>query len=541
MENTTEPWRQNYLKLMLSVTLVAMVVLIFIQTSSHEFLNYDDNTYLTANPNIIKGISYNSVKWAFTTGYEANWHPLTWLSHLLDFELYGLAPKGHHLTNVILHAINSLLLFLILSKLTSTIYRSFFVAVLFAVHPLHVESVAWAAERKDLLCAFFWMISIHLYVRYIERPLPDRYLVLIAAFAMGLMCKPMIVTLPLTLLIIDFWPLRRAAVPTAAPEQKTLHQSAWPLSYLHEKIPLLLIAAVSSVITFRVQEKAESVNPMNLHHFFLNGGNAALSYIKYIIYMFWPFRLAVFYPFVEGTITLTNVSIAVVLIVAITVLAIVCRGRFPYLISGWLWYFVTLLPVIGIVRIGRQAIADRYTYIPLIGLFIVVVWGLSDIFTVLQFRTKQIAMFVIAVIAVLMFISFRQVGYWQNSYTLFRHAVEVTDKNCVSQNNLGEALINMGKFDEAYPYIIESIRIKPDFEVAYNNLGILYFNRGRFEDAQEAFQTAIKLKPTYAISRYNLAMLYLNFGKRNLAINEQVEMTKISPELAIRIKELLDK
>jgi hypothetical protein len=535
MANAAESIYSKHLKLILSLTLVAMVLLVFVQTSGHEFVNFDDNTYITANPNLKTGLTFDNVRWAFSTGYEGNWHPLTWLSHLLDYELYGLVPTGHHLANVTLHAFNSLLLFLVLTKLTSAIYRSFFVAALFAIHPLHVESVAWAAERKDLLCAFFWLVSIHLYVRYREQPLMKRYLLLSIAFVAGLMCKPMIVTLPFTLLLIDYWPLRRDAESTLP------SKTVWASTYLPEKVPLLFLAVVSCVITFRVQENAGSVNPLDLRHLFLNGGNAALSYVKYMMKMFCPSRLAVFYPFVEETITITNVIFSVGLIVTITTLAVAYRRRFPYLISGWLWYLVTLIPVIGILRIGRHAIADRYTYMPLIGLFVLVVWGLSDLFTSLGLRTKYIAMFAITVITVLMFTSFRQVGYWRNSSDLFRHAVEVTENNCLSQNNLGDALISEGKYDEAYPHIIESLRIKPDFEVAYNNLGIINCYRGKFDAARAAFQASIKLKPSYAMPKYNLAVMYSNLGKRTLAMQEHAELAKIAPELAVRLKQFLDK
>lgn len=541
MNNSIKPFCQKHLKLLLCVALAAIIVLVFFQTYNHEFINFDDNTYITANPNIKNGINFNSLKWAFTTGHEGNWHPLTWISHLIDYELYGLKPTGHHLTNVLLHAVNSLLLFLLLTKLTGTTYRSFFVAVLFAVHPLHVESVAWAAERKDVLCAFFWMFSIMLYVRYVEQPLPGRYLALIVAFTLGLLCKPIIVTLPLTLLVIDYWPLNRRPDTASVPEQSTLGKSMWSSFYLIEKTPLLVLAFTVSLITFQMQKEAGGVTPVDFHNILLNSGNAAISYIKYITQMVWPSRLAVFYPFIEESISITKVIFSIVIIGLATALATAYRKRFPYIISGWLWYMVTILPVIGILRIGRQAHADRYTYIPLIGLFVVVVWGLSDLSKAFGIRTRYLAVFAVAVISSLMFTAYRQVGYWQNSYTLFRHAEEYTVNNCITQNNIGEALMSNGKYHEAYRYIIESIRIKPNFEVAHNNMGIINFNMGKLTDAEEAFQTSLKIKPSYATARYNLAVMYSNLGKTTLALNEYLELTKTAPELATKLKVLLDR
>lgn len=523
------------MKLLLSVILAAMVVVVFGQTAGHEFVNFDDNTYLTANPAILQGFTLDTVKWAFTTGYGGNWHPLTWLSHLLDYELFAMAPAGHHLVNVTLHAANTLLLFFLLAKLTNTVWRSFLVAALFAVHPLHVESVVWVAERKDLLCTFFWLISIHLYVRYTGDPRPGRYLVFVAAFALGLMCKPMIVTLPFLLLIIDFWPLQRTARPAAPYAPATSHDAAWVSIHIPDKLPLMLMSLVSSVMTINMQEQAGSLN----QHMLLNIGNAVVSYVKYMMNMVWPARLAVFYPFIRESITVTNVLPAAAFIVLSTVSAVIYRRRFPYLLSGWLWFLVTLLPVIGIIRIGRHAIADRYTYMPLVGLFIILVWGFSDIASFLRLRTRMTAVAAAAVIALLMAVSYRQAGYWQNSYTLFRHALEVTDNNCISQNNLGEALINRGRFDEAFPYIVEAIRIKPDFEVAYNNLGIIYFNTGRPAEAEAAFQSSIRLKPSYAQARFNLALLYFKLGRRDRALDEYAGLTGTSPELAAQLKKII--
>lgn len=540
MTNPTQPANPNHLQLLLSVTLVVMVLLIFTQTYSHEFVNFDDNTYITANPHIQKGFTLDSLTWAATTGHEGNWHPLTWLSHMLDYDLYGQAPMGHHLTNVFLHAVNTILLFLLLTKLTGATCRSFFVAALFAVHPLHVESVAWAAERKDVLCAFFWLIAMLLYVRYVERPNPVRYLALSAVFVLGLMCKSIIVALPLTLLVIDYWPLLRGA--NAAGRSVLPPQDNTPgrfSGHLLDKVPLLLLATVSAVLTFRMQAQAGSLNPVDLHNFLLNCGNAALSYVNYMAKMVWPVKLAVFYPFVAETVTVTKVLLATALLATVTVLALLWRRRYPYLLAGWLWYLLTLLPVIGILRIGRHALADRYTYMPLVGLFIVVVWGLADLFTALGLQKKTIAVFAGAIIAALMFTAFRQVGYWQNSYTLFRHAADVTVNNCITQNNLGEALFSKGQYDEAYPHIVEAIRIKPDFEVAFNNLGIINFKKGRVADAEGAFLTSLRLKPSYAIARYNLAVMYANLGKRGLARHEYRELSRTAPDLAAQLQAVL--
>jgi hypothetical protein len=367
---------------------MATSLLAYMQVINIDFINYDDGLYVVENPHIKGNLTLENIIWAFSTGYAANWHPLTWLSHMLDFGVYGLNPMGHHWTNLQIHIANSILLFLFFKYLTGVLWRSAIVAALFAIHPLHVESVAWVAERKDVLCTFFWILSMWAYAGYVRHPQKKYYVLLIILFILGLMAKPMIVTLPFVLLLLDFWPLSRF--------QYMLHRQQIPIfkviaCLVREKIPLFILSAVSSLITFFVQQHGGAVSSIEYLPLMARVTNAIVSYTVYIGKMIWPLHLAVLYPLREWY--PLQVMMSGLLLLVLSGLAILYRRRFPYLITGWFLYLGTLVPVIGLVQVGIQRMADRYTYVPLIGLFIIVAWGMTDILAKWRYQKTVVAVF----------------------------------------------------------------------------------------------------------------------------------------------------
>ena len=381
--------------------LIITTFAVYWQVHNHDFINLDDDLYITENDQVQKGLSRESVVWAFTTTHAANWHPLTWLSHMVDFQLYGLNPKGHHLTNVFFHLLNTLLLFFVLQRMTGALWRSGFVAALFALHPLHVESVAWVAERKDVLSTLFWLLTIWAYTWYVERPRRTRYLLTLLTFTLGLMAKPMLVTLPFVLLLLDYWPLGRFQVgqldtALSAPGQASLStRSVWSqtLRLIWEKAPFFALAAASSIVTFLVQKGGGAVRPWERFPITIRIANGLVSYVKYMGKMIWPSDLAVFYPHPGASLPIWQAVAAGLLLLSISIAAIRLAKNHPYLAVGWLWYLGTLVPIIGFVQVGGQALADRYTYVSLIGLFIIIAWGVSDI--VAKWRYQRVV-FIIA-------------------------------------------------------------------------------------------------------------------------------------------------
>ncbi len=374
-------------EILICLFLVLATLTVYWQVGNYEFVNFDDDKYIIENFHVQKGLTRDSVIWAFTATHVSNWHPLTWLSHMLDFQLYGLNPSGHHLTNVFFHLVNTLLLFLVLKLMTGALWRSGLVAALFAVHPLHVESVVWVAERKDVLSTLFWMLTLWAYLGYTKRPGVKRYLVILLAFALGLMAKPMLVTLPFVLLLLDYWPLKRIelgqsaiGLPAASqPSTIANKPGAQAFRLLLEKTPMFVLAAVSSVVTFIVQKSGGAVGALETYPFKIRMANALLSYVIYLKKMIWPQNLAVFYPHPGQSLPMWQAAGAGLLLVVVSIAVIRAGRRYPYLPVGWLWYVGTLVPVIGLVQVGDQAMADRYTYVSLIGLFIVVAWGVPDV------------------------------------------------------------------------------------------------------------------------------------------------------------------
>jgi len=506
------------------IALAAVTFIAFEQVRQNDFIDYDDDTYITSNPHVQQGITPKSIRWAFTTGYQANWHPLTWLSHMLDCKLFGPKPAGHHMTNLFFHIINTLLLFAILKAITKATWPSVFVAALFAIHPLHVESVAWAAERKDVLSTIFWMLTIAAYIRYANKPAIARYLLVALAFALGLMAKPMIVTLPFVLLLLDYWPLNRFR-----PLQKTdTNYSAARL--IAEKIPLFAIAAASSVITFIVQQKEGAVAHTEMFPLSERIANAAVSYISYLTKMLYPNRLGLLYPLSPETLAPYKPILAALILIAITAAIIYFARKKRYLATGWLWYLGTLVPVIGIVQVGTQSMADRYTYIPLIGIFMIIAWSAAE-FTQKFKKTKPLlAIPAVIIILVLTLCTRAQVKVWNSSISLFEHTIKVTDGNFILHNNLAKAFLARGDIDQAILNCNKAIEIKPDYAEPHCNLAKSLYMQGDLEKAIQLCQLAIELNPDLAVAHYNLANGYREQGKFELAVTHYTKAVELIPD-----------
>lgn len=524
-----QQWKKG-LVLLIYVGLLAATVLAFEQVGRNGFIDYyDDGKYVTANPQVKAGLTQQSVLWAFTSLYAYNWHPLTWLSHMADCELFGLKPGPHHLVNLLFHAANVLLLFAVFKRMTGAIWASAFVAAAFAVHPLHVESVAWVAERKDVLSGFFWMVTVALYICYVRRPGIGRYVIVVLAFCLGLTAKPMLVTLPFVLLLLDYWPLGRLSLGQAggpdSPQTAAVQDKGRTVWYLvREKLPLFVLAAGSCVVTYLAQQRGGAVPLVDVVPFKLRLANAATSYIGYLSKMIYPNRLAVFYPY-RSMFRLD----AVLLLAAISVLVFRwARGR-PWLTVGWLWYLGTLVPVIGLVRAGSQAMADRYTYLPSIGIFIIVAWGAAELSQRWHSRRGWLAIPAAAVLAALLICTRMQVRYWRTGETLFKHAIDVTENNYVMHFNLAKFLRDEGRFDEAVVHYSEAVRIYPEDFEAHNNMGAAFLEKQRFDEAIACFNNALAVKPDYFAALNNLAMALRAQGKINEAIEKWEEALRVNP------------
>jgi Flp pilus assembly protein TadD len=532
--------RRQFSILLLCLLLVAAVLAVYWQVWSYDFINLDDPLYVTNNRNVQAGLSRESVVWAFTTTHAANWHPLTWLSHMLDCQLYGLNPKGHHLANVFFHLLNTLLLFLVLQRMTGTLWRSGLVAALFALHPLHVESVAWVAERKDVLSTFFWMLTIWAYSRYVDRPKLARYLLTLLAFTLGLMAKPMLVTLPFVLLLLDYWPLERiqgGQLHTAASAETPLSSrlsklSLQALRLIWEKVPFFVLAAASSVVTFLAQKSGEAIGSFDLFPLKIRLANALVSYIRYIGKMIWPQKLAVFYPHPDHILSMWQIVGAGLLLATVSLLVTKAGRRYPYLTVGWLWYLGTLVPVIGLVQVGAQAMADRYTYVPLIGLFIIIAWGGGDVVAKWRYRRIVLTVAIGTLILAVMTCTASQVKHWRNSITLFEHALEVTTDNYVAHNNLGNEMTVQGEFDEAIAHYLEALRIKPHYAGAHNNLAVVLARQGRFDQAILHYSEALRLKADSAETHNNLGVALVQLGKIDAAIAHYIRALELQPNYA---------
>ncbi len=482
------------------------------------FVNYDDPAYVTANFQVQQGLSLHNVRWALTSTAEANWHPLTWLSHMLDVQWFGLRPGGHHAQSILWHAVNVVLLFLLLAQATGFVGRSAVVAALFAAHPLNVESVAWVAERKTLLCTFFLLLTLGAYGWYVKKPRASRYLPVALLFVLALMAKPMVITLPFALLLLDFWPLQRFPQTPLA-------------KLVLEKLPLLALSAASAAITLYAQRAGGAVGSTELLPLAIRLKNAVYSYLIYVEKTVWPSGLAVFYPHPENALTLWKVVGAAAVLIAITALFWHFRER-RYLLVGWLWFLGTLVPVIGIVQVGRQAWADRYAYFPLWGLFVIAVWLLSEAAT--RMKLSRAAQVAIALAALLGYsvATHIQIGYWRNSYSLFAQALQVTGPNAIAEGNLGSALIEMRRPDLAVPHLERAIQLMPGFSTAHYNLGTLLQRQNEPQQALREYQLALK-DPSdnreAAQTHNNSGVLFNQLGRKDDALAEFNQAIALNP------------
>jgi len=470
-------------------TLIAGTLLLYEPVIHHGFINYDDGVYVSGNPRVLAGLSWKNVMWAFTTTYFSNWHPLTWLSYMLIGQFSKADPAGYHFANLILHTVNAALLFLVLCRGTSSLWRSFMVAAMFAVHPLNVESVAWISEQKNLLSTMFWLLSILAYGWYVLNPNWKRYLTVAGLFVLGLMAKPMVVTLPFVFLLLDYWPLQRMRFGFGQ-SRDTNPQSKDFFALLLEKVPLMMLSVASAVITVIAQKSGGAVKSATAYPFTVRLENALLAYAGYIYKTFWPSKLAIFYPHPGSTSAAWKIVLAAALLMLITWLVLRFK-RQRYLRVGWFFYLGTLVPVIGLIQIGNQAMADRYAYIPLIGLFLMIVWSISEWVPATQVSKYLLRGACVGVLLALSWSTRIQLGYWQDNIALFSHALEVTSNNATAHVCLGSALAEKGRLDEAAYHFYSALVIKPNDEMAHFNLAAYRVYQGDREGALKEFQLAL--------------------------------------------------
>lgn len=543
-----------------SLGLALLVLGAFAPVLSNGFVSFDDGTYVTANPHVQAGLTWPSIKWAFETSTASNWHPLTWLSHMLDCQFFGMRAWGHHLTSVFLHALNTILVFLVFKKITGAAWRSWFVAALFGLHPLRVESVAWVAERKDVLSAFFFILTIWSYSIYVrerkvpgqfnlsssragQRPAPNRrvlgfYMLACLFFTLGLLSKQMLVTSPFILLLLDIWPLQRLPAfeigtklnsnpAQPAPNSANIQKNSWQGLFL-EKLPFFILAAIFSLIVYLVQHRAGATGMIGELPLSARAENAVVSYVRYLVKLFWPVNLAVFYPhpgYWPAWVLLGSFAVLAVL----TTMAWMLRRTSPYLLVGWLWYLGSLLPVIGLIQVGRQSIADRYTYLPMLGIAIALAWGITALATKRQASNYILTGAAVATIGLCVTLTFRQVGFWKDSETLFRHAAEAVPDNYLAHGNLADCLQMQGRLDEAFSELNEALRLKPDDINTRNSYGSVLMQLGRVEEAVGQFQEAIRRWPGFAEAHSNLAFAYQRQGHLEQALAEFQAALKCNP------------
>ncbi|MEO5361223.1 MAG: tetratricopeptide repeat protein [Nitrospirota bacterium] len=480
------PRRKN---LIIALLLVVITFGVYWNVRDNSFVNIDDPQYVTTNPFVNKGLTSKSVLWAFKTTFFVNWHPLTWLSHMTDVELFGLNPGGHHLTSLVIHIINTVLLFFLLNRLTSLPWQSAFVAAVFAIHPLAVESVAWVSERKNVLSSLFWFIGIWAYIEYVKRPNFIRYAAVFFSMAIGLMVKPMLVTFPVTLLLLDYWPFNRFKVD----EQTTLpHLIRLFFRAVIEKLPLFALAVASAIVTYVVQLHAYAVQPFSQLPLSRRFATAADSYTQYLKKMVLPYDLAIPYPYPD-TLPSLNVFLSAAFLTIVTIVAIRLWRRRPYVLFGWSFYLLTMLPVIRFIQTGREAIADRYTYVPMIGIFLIIAMGASDILSGNRFKKYILTTAAAACLIYLAAFTWVQIGYWRNSYTLFSHSIKTVEGNYMAYNNYGAAFLDDHKPEKAVEFFAKGLQIKPDSSELNYSMGEALTRQGKFEEAITYFARSSSL------------------------------------------------
>ena len=495
--------------------------MVFAQTLRYDFVNYDDPRYVYQNARITRGINFANVAWAFSHIHSENWHPLTTITHMLDCHLHGLNAGWHHFTNVLLHCLAVVLLFVALERMTCALWRSAFVSAVFAVHPLHVESVAWIAERKDVLSAFFFMLTLLAYFHYTRARSIGRHLTVALVVALGLMSKPMLVTLPFVLLLLDYWPLGRF-------EAHRSNTGRQVLQLILEKIPLIALSAVSSFVTFLAQRGAIGWTeqlPVSARI-----SNALVAYVIYIRQMFWPTRLAVFYPHPENRLPVLEISLAFIVLVGITAAACVFRKKAPYFMTGWFWYLGMLVPVIGLVQVGWQGHADRYTYLPQIGLYITVTWAVTDLTRSWRFQRMALGVAALIVVGALTWRGWLQTSYWRDSETLFTHALAVTSNNDVALNNLGIIFLEKGQLDDAISKLQAAIDLRPENAPAHDNLAKALLKKGQVAEAMVHYRKFLEIEPENVEARNTLGTALIQRGLVKEAIDQWQDALALQPD-----------
>lgn len=500
---------------LISLALALATLALFWQVRNFDFIHYDDTTYIKENPHVQAGLTPDSIIWAFTTSYASNWHPVTWLSHMLDCQLYDLSPAGHHFTNLLLHIANTVLLFLIFYNMTNNLWPSAFVAAAFALHPLHVESVAWVSERKDVLSTFFGLLTIIAYLRFVRTRKIVSYLLMMVLFALCLMSKPMLVTLPFVLLLLDYWPLQRF-------EMTKIYK------LVREKIPLFVLSSLSCVMTLTIEQTGAgaSFESISLKARIIN---APLSYVTYIEKMFWPAKLAALYPHPADNISISYAMVAALILLIITVFVIKSARSRKYLLAGWLWFLGTLIPVIGIVQVGSQAMADRYTYIPLTGLFIIIAWGTKDLLAKYHLKKIILPLSAVLIFTAMLITTNIQLKYWQNSLSLFTHAIEVTKDNYIMHNNLGSIFLIRGKLPQAIDHYKKALQIRPNIAKTHDNLARALKSQGKLNEAIDHYRQVILITPDSAKAHCNLADALKAKASLDEAIDHYRQAINIAP------------
>jgi hypothetical protein len=494
-------------KLIVYVVLAVVTLAIFWQVNQFDFVNIDDNIYVTENSHIQSGITIDGFRWAFSTRYADLWHPLIWLSFMFDYQLYGMNAGGYHLTNLILHILSTLLLFWLFCRMTGAVWKSAFVAAFFALHPLHVESVVWITERKDVLSAFSWMVTLCLYVYYTEKPAIRRYILVLFSFILALMSKPMVVTLPVVMILLDYWPLKRF--------ESRKNKTNFILWQLKEKITFFALSAVFSIMTIY----AHYNKPLEHYPFSFRIANAFVSLITYLKKTFWPHDMAFFYPF-PSQIPNWQVIGASLLIILISATVIVMVKRLPYLFVGWLWYLITITPVIGIIQDSDQAMADRYYYLPSIGIAVMLAWGIPLLFQREDFGKKILFPAGIAVLFILAVLTWQQCGYWKNDIELFNHTLHIVPNYTYGYYDRGTAYAKLGQYRRAIEDYNQAISMNHNLSEAYNNRGTAYAKLGQYQRAIEDFNDAIRLRPDDAIFYRNRGLTHLNQGNKEFVCDD---------------------
>jgi len=514
MSNNAAATFKNKLAIYTLLAIIAFAV--FWQVHQFEFINFDDNVYVSENVVVQSGLTKEGFFWAFSTKYFGLWNPLVWLSFMADYELYGLHAGGYHLTNLILHILSTLLLFWLFHRMTGALWKSAFVAAFFALHPLHVESVAWVSERKDVLSAFFWMLTLCCYVVYTEKQSIKRYLLVVFSFVLALLSKPMVVTLPIVMILLDYWPLKRFEN-----QNRLSDMIVWQL---REKLPLMVLSLLLVVVTFYTPGDNASYE---LLPFQARLANAPVAFVTYLVKTFWPHNMAIFYPF-PSHIPVWQIAGSVLLIIVVTTAVIISVKRLPYIFVGWFWFIIIIAPVIGILQIGDFAMADRYHYLPSIGLAVMLAWGLPHFIKREVLRNNILLPLALVYLSSLAFLTWEQCAHWRNNIELWNHAIQATEDNYMAHNNLASALLEKGETEKALYHYNKAIDIN-HYPAAYYNIGIIYYRLEQYQQSIDYFKKAIHEKADYAAAYFNLGIVYQALGLQQQALEQYNEATRLSP------------